>query len=221
MQDRTMPSAPVSGPSRLARASDPIRRVRFSPPIQGRDRITVGTAETPPTQKESAMRLRIACLVLLCSSGTAFAQVAPPNDPAGTPPATPPLPSQPVPPAHPTPPKPIPPISPSPRPAQVPTPAPTPLPPSSTPHTANPQNPSAPVAPLDSRRLQGATAPTAGFAEGDTNHDGFLSAQELQAMGRSPAQTLPTNFKALDKNGDGRISAEEWAQRDRNQTPPG
>ncbi len=47
------------------------------------------------------------------------------------------------------------------------------------------------------------------FDMADTNHDGFLTSDELaQAMGDPSASK--TQFTAYDRNGDARISADEW-----------
>lgn len=57
-------------------------------------------------------------------------------------------------------------------------------------------------------RLDAAAAADKAMAEYDQNQDGVLDAKELE---RCPA--LRQSLKLLDKNGDGRISAEEIAER--------
>jgi Ca2+-binding EF-hand superfamily protein len=47
------------------------------------------------------------------------------------------------------------------------------------------------------------------FDMADTNHDGFLTSDELKAAIGNPSDSS-IHFTAFDRNGDGRISADEW-----------
>ena len=165
------------------------------------------------------MKHRLLALVAACAFAPAFAQTPPPP---AAPLAAPAKPSPTLPPPNPTPipparPAPLPPTPPTPIPA--PTPAPTPPTPAAVaPHTANPQDPNAPVAPMGREKLQSLNDGRSNFSAADTNHDGVLSNEEIKAA--SAGSGKPVDVQTLDRNGDGRISADEWAQRDTGQSPP-
>ncbi len=56
--------------------------------------------------------------------------------------------------------------------------------------------------------------PEARFKKADSNNDGFLTKEELvAAFGKRDATKIDRFFKVLDKDSDGKISAEEWKSR--------
>jgi len=52
------------------------------------------------------------------------------------------------------------------------------------------------------------------FKKADSNNDGFVTKEELvAAFGKRNASKVDRFFKMLDKDSDGKISAEEWKSR--------
>jgi len=51
------------------------------------------------------------------------------------------------------------------------------------------------------------------FTSADTNHDGFISSDEIVVTlnPSTNAARSKADFSTLDTNGDGRISSDEWA----------
>lgn len=70
--------------------------------------------------------------------------------------------------------------------------------------TDKPSSMDKPAAP---RGAEGRPAPSSIFEQLDADHDGFVTAKEAER-----SATAKANFKAMDVTGDGRISAEEWAE---------